>query len=88
MSHAKTKGYRVTKHATLSMAMSGHGGNVLAIAKVLGVHCNNVLNVVQRHHVLDDGGCLDVVWAPLTKELKFDKLDKDVANVVTQWWVS
>jgi hypothetical protein len=38
---------------------------------------------MQRHHVLDDGGCLDVVWAPLKKLFKSDKLDKDVANVVT-----
>jgi hypothetical protein len=51
----------VTKHATLSMVMFGHGGNVLAMARVLKVHCNNVLDVVQRHHVLDDGGCLHVV---------------------------
>jgi hypothetical protein len=61
VSHAKTKGHMVTKHATLSMVMFGHGGNVLAMARVLKVHCNNVLDVVQRHHVLDDGGCLHVV---------------------------
>ncbi len=84
MSHAKTKGHRVAKHATFSMAMFGHGGNLLAMAGVLGVHSNNVLDVVQRHNVLDDGGCLDVIWAPLTKEFKSDKLEKDVANVVTQ----
>jgi hypothetical protein len=49
--------------------MFGHGGNVSTMARVLWIHCNNLFDAVQRHHhVLDDGGCLDVVWAPLTKK--------------------
>lgn len=69
--------------------MSGHGGNVSTMARVLRIHCNNVFDAVQRHHhVLDDGGCLDVVWAPLTKKVRSNKLSKDVVDVVIQWWVS
>jgi hypothetical protein len=88
VSHAKAKDHRVAKHAMFSMAMSRHGGNVSAMAKVLGVHCNNVLDALQRHHVLDDGGCSGVVWAPLIRKIKSYKLGEDVANVVTQWWAS
>ncbi len=88
-SHAKTKDHRVTKHVTLRMVVSGHGGNVSTMARVLGIYRNNVFDAVQRcHHVLDDGGCFDVVWAPLTKKVRFDKLREDVVDVVTQWWVS
>ncbi len=38
------------------MVVSGHGGNVIAISKVLGVHYNNMVDVVQKHHALEDGG--------------------------------
>jgi hypothetical protein len=88
-SHVKTKDHRVAKHVTLKMVVFGHGGNVLTMARVLGIHHNNVFDAMQRHHhVLDDGGCLDAVWVPLTKKVRFDKLNEDVADVVTQWWVS
>jgi hypothetical protein len=83
-SHAKTKDHRVAKHVTLRMVVSGHGGNVSTMARVLGIHCNNVFDAVQRcHHVLDDGGCLDVIWAPLTKKIKSNKRSEDVVDVVT-----
>jgi hypothetical protein len=88
VNHVKTKDHSVAKHATFSMEMFGHGGNVLAMASILGVHHNNVLDVVQRHHVFDDGGCLDAVWVPLTRKVRFDKLGEDVVDVVTQWWAS
>ncbi len=55
MNDVKTKDHKVTKHFTLCMAVSGHGGNVSIMARVLRVHCNNVFDVVQRCHVLDDG---------------------------------
>jgi hypothetical protein len=52
----KIKNHSITKHATFNMVVFGHGGNVAAISKVLGVHYNNVVDVVQRHHALEDGG--------------------------------
>jgi hypothetical protein len=38
------------------MVVFGHGGNVAAISKVLGVRYNNVVYVVQRYHAFEDGG--------------------------------
>jgi hypothetical protein len=70
------------------MAMSGHGGNVSTMARVLGVHCNNVLDVVQRRHVFDHGGFSYAVWVPLIRKVESNKLKEDVADVVTQWWAS
>ncbi len=40
--------------------MFGHGGNVVAISKVRGVCYNNVVDVVQRHHALENVGGLNV----------------------------
>jgi hypothetical protein len=88
VNHVKTKDHRGTKHAMFSMVVSGHGGNVSAMARVLRVHFNNVLDVVQRCHVLDDGGCSDAVWAPITRKVKSNILGEDVADVVIQWWAS
>lgn len=88
-SHVKTKDHRVAKHVTLRMVVSRHGGNVSTMARVLGIHHNNVFDAVQRcHRVLDNGGCLDAVRAPLTKKIRSNKLSEDVVDVVTQWWAS
>jgi len=58
------------------------------MVRVLGVHHSNVFDVMQRCHVLDDGGYSNVVWAPLTKKIRSDKLGEDVVDVVIQWWAS
>jgi hypothetical protein len=51
------------------------------MARVLGIHHNNVFDVVQRcHRVLVNGGCLDALWAPLTKKIRSDKLSEDVVR--------
>ncbi len=56
MNCAKIKYHSIVKHVTFSMVVSGHGGNVIAISKVLGVRYNNMVDVVQKHHALEDGG--------------------------------
>jgi hypothetical protein len=52
MSHAKIKDHKVVKHFTINVATSRHGGNLLTMAMVLGVHHNNVFDAMQRCHVL------------------------------------
>jgi hypothetical protein len=44
------------------MVVFGCGGNVTTISKILGVHYNNVVDEVKRHHALEDGGGSNV-WA-------------------------
>ncbi len=53
------------------------------MVKVFGVHHSNVLDVMQRCHVLDDGGCSDAVCALLTRKVRSNKLGEDVVDVVT-----
>jgi len=77
----KTKHNLVAKHATLNMVMSRHGGNVVTISKVFGVHYNNVVDVMQRRHALEDGGGSNV-WALQCKKVRSYTLNQTMANVV------
>ncbi len=86
MKCAKIKYHLVAKHTTLSMVMSKHGENVATISKVLKVHYNNVVDVVQRHHALEDGGGSNV-WALECKKIRSNTLNQMVANVIEWWWV-
>jgi hypothetical protein len=63
------------------MVVFGCGGNVATISKVLGVHYNIVVDEVQRHHALEDGGGSNV-WALECKKVRLDSLNQTVANVV------